>query len=264
MRFMNLLKSIAISFSLYSKIPMPVFTWDEDNYRHAITFLPLIGGVIGLLSYVVVLLASSFELPVFVVTILLTLIPLIVTGGFHVDGFMDVQDALHSYQDKEKKLEIMKDPHIGAFAVIGLVVLGLFWTGALYMVVFRAFEKENGYLLLIMSLGIFPLVRAFCGITSILFKNAKKEGMLNMETGKTGKMDIVVLAAFGLISAGYMIWINAIYGCIVIAALALFTFWYKTKCEKEFGGVTGDTAGFYIVAGEAFLLVALAVASIFV
>ena len=54
--------------------------------------------------------------------------PLLVTGGFHVDGFLDTCDALHSYQSMEKKQEILKDPHIGAFAVLSLltaVLLGL-------------------------------------------------------------------------------------------------------------------------------------------
>ena len=52
---MKLLKSIAISFSLYSKIPMPVFEWDEENYRHAIAFLPLVGAVISVISYLAAL-----------------------------------------------------------------------------------------------------------------------------------------------------------------------------------------------------------------
>ena len=43
---------------------------------------------------------------------------LLVTGGIHMDGYMDTMDALHSYGSREKKLEILKDSHIGAFAVI--------------------------------------------------------------------------------------------------------------------------------------------------
>ena len=45
-------------------------------------------------------------------------IPLMITGGFHVDGFMDTMDAFHSYQEKEQKLNILKDSHIGAFAAV--------------------------------------------------------------------------------------------------------------------------------------------------
>ena len=47
---------------------------------------------------------------------------LLVTGGIHMDGYMDTMDALHSYGNREKKLEILKDSHIGAFAVIMTVL----------------------------------------------------------------------------------------------------------------------------------------------
>ncbi len=50
----------------------------------------------------------------------MTLIPVFVSGGIHLDGFMDTMDALGSWGDKEKKLEILKDSHNGAFAVIGI------------------------------------------------------------------------------------------------------------------------------------------------
>ena len=47
-----------------------------------------------------------------------------------MDGYMDTMDAFHSYQPKERKLEILKDSHIGAFAVIMLAVYGLIYMGA--------------------------------------------------------------------------------------------------------------------------------------
>lgn len=43
--------------------------------------------------------------------------PLLVTGGIHIDGFSDTMDALSSHAERQKKLEIMDDPHIGAFGV---------------------------------------------------------------------------------------------------------------------------------------------------
>ena len=259
---MNLFKSIAISFSLYSKIPMPTFEWDEKNYKHAIAFLPLVGIIIGYISSLVMLLMDNMELPEFVITIAMTLIPLIITGGFHLDGFMDVQDALHSYQDKEKKLEIMKDPHIGAFAVIGAGMLLLTWVGATYLMIRRAFDSRMTAVLDV-YFASFCLVRAFCGITSIAFPHAKDEGMLSMETRKSGALDICILTVYAAASGAYMVYKNINFGLAAIIALAVFSFWYKGKCNKEFGGVTGDTAGFYVVAGETVILVVLAILTAF-
>ncbi len=260
---MSLLKSIAISFSLYSKIPMPIFDWDEDNYKHAIAFLPLIGAVIGLITYLAALFCMEFEVPVFVSAALLTLVPLLVTGGFHFDGFMDVQDALHSYQPKEKKLEIMKDPHIGAFAVISAGGFLLIWLSSMYMIVFKAFEGE-GSSAMFSAAGIYPLIRAFCGLTSILFPNAKKEGMLSVETGKSGKLDICILSVEGILVAAFMIWISLWTGVLMIVAALLFTAFYRHLCLKNFGGVTGDTAGFFVSCAEATLLATSAVFCMFI
>lgn len=43
----------------------------------------------------------------------MTLLPLIVSGGIHLDGLVDTADALYSRRETEKKLEILKDPHVG-------------------------------------------------------------------------------------------------------------------------------------------------------
>ncbi|WP_026523865.1 adenosylcobinamide-GDP ribazoletransferase [Butyrivibrio sp. MB2005] len=255
---MKIIKSIIISFSLYSKIPMPIFEWDEENMKHAISFLPFVGAVIGGLSYLLLYVGVRLSLPVMVMTLLLTALPLIVTGGFHVDGFMDVQDALHSYQPKEKKLEIMKDPHIGAFAVISVGTLLLIWLAALYLLLGSAMVKEDFSLVYIYMASYF-LIRALCGITSIVFRNAKKDGMLNMETGKSSSGDVIFLSIQAVLAIAFMVYQNLLAGVVCAAAGCLFCLWYKKLCDKQFGGVSGDTAGFFVVMGEAFLLIVLAI-----
>ncbi len=229
--------------------------------KHAISFLPWIGAVIGALSFLVMRLGMIFELPVMVTVLILTAVPLIVTGGFHVDGFMDVQDAIHSYQPKEKKLEIMKDPHIGAFAVISAGVALLIFTASLYQLVYKALGDQDLSLLYIYFAEFF-MVRACCGITSILFPNAKKDGMLSMETGKSGRGDVVFLSLQAVLGAVFMCMMNFVTGITCIIVLFINCIWYKKKCLKEFGGVSGDTAGFYVVIGEIVVLVTLAVLSV--
>ena len=53
-----------------------------------------------------------------------------VTGGVHVDGLLDTSDALSSWQERERRLEILKDSHAGAFAVITACAFFLIWYGA--------------------------------------------------------------------------------------------------------------------------------------
>ena len=113
-----MLNSLFSAFLMYSRIPAPKTDWKEENRRYALGFFPVIGAVIGV----------SLILWRYICNIIVTgdiifaagavCIPVIITGGIHIDGFCDVTDARSSYADKEKRLEILSDPHIGSFAVI--------------------------------------------------------------------------------------------------------------------------------------------------
>jgi len=115
---MRIIKSFFIAFSMYSKIPMPQFQWKDEDMRYALCFFPWVGAVIGALWYLWKWFCDRFAVGTLCYAVVGTAIPLLVTGGFHVDGFLDTCDALHSYQPRDRKLEILKDSHIGAFAVI--------------------------------------------------------------------------------------------------------------------------------------------------
>ena len=113
---MIVLQTIAVAFAMFSAIPVPQFDWNEKNMRYAMCAFPLIGAVCGALWY----LCGALPLPALVRAGGFCLIPVWVTGGIHLDGYADTCDALSSYGDRTKKLEILKDPHCGAFAVIRL------------------------------------------------------------------------------------------------------------------------------------------------
>ena len=113
---MIVLQTIAVAFAMFSAIPVPQFEWNEKNMRYAMCAFPLIGLVIGAAWCV----CGALPLPGLARAAGFALVPVWVTGGIHLDGYADTCDALSSYGDREKKLEILKDPHCGAFAVIRL------------------------------------------------------------------------------------------------------------------------------------------------
>ena len=113
---MIVLQTIAVAFAMFSAIPVPQFDWNEKNMRYAMCAFPLIGAVIGAAWCV----CGVLPLPGLAKAAGFALIPVWITGGIHLDGYADTCDALSSYGDREKKLEILKDPHCGAFAVIRL------------------------------------------------------------------------------------------------------------------------------------------------
>lgn len=113
---MIVLQTIAVAFAMFSAVPVPQFAWNEKNMRYALCAFPLVGLLCGALWCV----CGALPLPAPARAAGFCLVPVWVTGGIHLDGYADTCDALASYGDREKKLEILKDPHCGAFAVIRL------------------------------------------------------------------------------------------------------------------------------------------------
>ncbi len=250
---MRILKSFAIAFSIYSKIPMPGFAWEEEDMRCHLIFFPWVGMVIGGLEYLLLGVLCGPDLPLLFRVALAGVIPLIVTGGFHVDGFMDVQDALCSYKSKEEKLAILKDPHVGAFSVISLLVYVLLFGGALSLVLTYGGTGS----IALFAFG-FPVCRALGALVMLKLKKARQEGMLHRETRDTGTVTVAVLVAELLILLGLMLWIDPWGTLIFIGAVLFFTTYYRWKMYREFGGVTGDTTGYHITCSELVGLMAIA------
>lgn len=256
---MKLIRNLIVAFSLYSQIPMPRFDWQEEDMKHNMIFLPWIGAVIGLLSFGLFYVFKMIELPLICQLALYSLVPLVITGGFHVDGFMDVEDAICSYKSKEEKLEILKDPHIGAFAVIRMGIYSLIWIAFLSLVV----QKDNA-LVLYMYFMIYFIARAYSAVSSLCLKHARKNGMLNMETKDSSRVDLAICVIELLVGITLLALINvwAILVCVLV--IGAHFIYYRSLCYKKFGGVTGDTAGFCITTLEEWLLVAIAIASFFI
>ena len=114
--------SFLIAFSMYSKIPMPQCEWNEENMAYAMCFFPWIGVAIGGVTWLWGTFGTYLGLSSAFYTVILTLIPWFLTGGIHLDGLLDTADAMSSWQERERRLEILKDSNSGAFAVITCAV----------------------------------------------------------------------------------------------------------------------------------------------
>ncbi len=248
---MSVIKSFFIAFSIYSAIPVPQFEWTDKDMRYTLCFFPLVGTVIGLLLYGWAWLCIYFGIGQLAYVLVGTAIPLAVSGGFHVDGFMDTMDAFHSYKDRERKLEILKDSHVGAFAVIMLVLY--------YLVYISAFSEISTFTALkIFCLG-FTMSRALSGLGVVFFPSAKKDGLLFYFAGSAHEKVVkAVLLAELFLCVALMVSISFGTGILVTAA-ALGVFWYyRWRTKRELSGITGDTAGYFVTVCEAAMAVAAA------
>ncbi len=254
---MKVIKSFFIAVSIYSKIPVPQFAWEDEDIKYVFIFFPWIGLFIGICIYFWNQFCSSFQIGTLCRVAISAVIPLMITGGFHMDGFMDTMDAIHSYCPRERKLEILKDSHIGAFAVIMMIRYGLVFLG-----MFSEIREEA---LLKMVCSGFFLSRCLCGISAVSFPLAKKEGTLCHFANHSHKSVVKgVLYIQSMICIGFLcrwsFWAGLIVAATAVAALILYFF----QSRKAFGGITGDTAGYFILFCENCIVAAVAFIDIFI
>lgn len=234
----SIIKSFMLAFSKYSLGPKARFKEDKESAKFILLFVPLIGAIIGGIIYICSLgwpyLCNYALLPAVVCVIL----PIIVSGGGHLEGFIKTVDALCAHKSREKKMEILADSHGGYFAII----VGLSY----YLLDIGIWSEMDINGVPILCIG-FVLSRALFGL-SILTLNHANQSKCKIFVPESGMrlLEIVFLGIVAMVSAWYMVKINATVGaCCVVGALITFIYyWFVT--EKHFGGITEDSAGFFL------------------
>ena len=238
------MKSVIIAFAMYSKLPMPRVDWEKKALSWALCWFPLVGLFIGAALRLWLALARWLGFGDIFTAAFALLLPIALSGGIHLDGFCDTCDALSSHQSRERKLEILKDSHTGAFAIICCV---------LCMLVFFAgwCEVEAvGSTALVLALGP-ALSRSLSGFFAVTLPNARGTGLL---ATFTGPMDAAkargVLAIWVVAVAAAMLWLSPLTGGAALLGAGLACLYYRIMSQTQFGGVTGDLAGFFLQTCE--------------
>ena len=249
--------SFLIAFAMFSKIPVPRADWDKENMRYMMCFFPLIGVVIGVLLQGLGILCTWLSFGDTMRGASFVLLPVLVTGGIHMDGFLDTTDALSSWQPREKKLEILKDSHAGAFAIITACVYFILWLGAWDQLL----GNYNG--ICIMSLG-FMMSRCLSGIGVITFPKARTDGTVaEFSRNSSDVLSRNVLIVYLVLLAAGMILIRPVWGSLAFVGALLIFWYYHHIAMKYFGGTTGDISGFFLCICEVGMALILAVVSNF-
>ena len=248
---MTAVETILVAFAMFSALPLPQPVWTARNMRYTLCAFPLIGLVCGGLWWLWCARCAQFPVPDLLRGAVLCLLPVLVTGGIHLDGFADTWDALASCAPPEKKQEILKDPRCGAFAVIHLG--GYF---VMYLALAAALEPTPRAL---GAMGLaFVLERALSGLAVSRFPLAKNTGLAHtFATAADRKVVGRVLIALCVLTGGGLIAAAGWTGGAVLAA-GLWTFWrYYRTALRQFGGLSGDLAGWFLQRAELWMLAAL-------
>ena len=239
---MSIINSFFIALSMYSRIPVPRVDWEKENMRYAMCFFPMIGVVIGAVMYLAGWLLDKAAVGTLFRGVVFTLIPIIITGGIHMDGFMDTMDALGSWGDREKKLEILKDSHAGAFAILGMGCY-LMWSVAVW-------SELPAEVLRVCGVG-FVLSRALSGFSVVTFPAARNSGLLKMfQDGAQKKVVRITMCLYVAAAVIMMAVMNARAMKGAVTGVMIAFLYYIVVSRKQFGGVTGDLAGFFLETAE--------------
>lgn len=242
------MKYIGIAFSLLTTLPIPApANWNPGDSGRAAGWYPLAGLVVGLLVAGVHWLAGLF-LPPLVTGALSLLAWVALTGGLHLDGLADCADGLLYPGAAEKRLEIMRDPRLGAFGGIGLGLALLFKFAAL-----ASFTPATlPGLLLAASLA------RWCILPAGLLPLAKPGGKVP-----------AALAGMGADFAAGLRKASLFWGALIPLGLALALGWsgllavtlgllaafgVLTLARNRIGGVTGDVFGLLVESVETVVL----------
>jgi adenosylcobinamide-GDP ribazoletransferase len=224
---------LALAFQFLTVWPWPQRAMRRpEDLGASMAFYPVVGAVLGALM-VGVYLAGAMLFPDAVLRPALVLLLVGLTGGLHLDGLADVCDGFYAGATKAEALRIMKDPHVGSMAVIGIVAVLLLKVLLL---------SQLPAALLPSALLVFPaLSRGGLVWGTWLAPYARAEG-------GTGAAFFATLRGRHVGAATAFLWVWAVLcagwpGLALIALAAAGTAAFVGYCRRRLGGMTGDTLG---------------------
>lgn len=241
----KLLGTMFTALSMFTALPVPQMPWDDRYMRWMLAAFPLVGLVTGAACWGWAGLCGALALPDILRGAGLCLLPVLITGGIHLDGFADTWDALASHADPQRKQEILKDPRMGAFAAIHLC--GYFLAS---FALWTALPRYDGPAFLLS----FCLSRALSGLAIASFPLARDTGLVHTFATAADRVRLrkvlAVLAALLTVNLG----LRGPAGFAMAAAALLVFLYYRSMARRLFGGISGDLAGWFLQTAELWML----------
>ncbi len=241
--------AFSMALCMYTAIPLPLRSWDERARPLMLVFFPLVGLVTGLLWYGLALVMELLRFPSAVFAAALALFPYFITGHLHLDGFMDCSDAILSRRPLADRQRILKDPHVGAFAVISLATLFLLTFA------FSLALPEGAKLTAL----IFAPICVRC-VSALCVENFTPLGHSQYGEGFDRSRKAAhngILSSFLLLGLGGALITGGLEGLLPALGAAAVCFLSILYARGQLGGMSGDVAGYGTVLGEATALAVL-------
>ncbi len=222
--------------------------WTAEDFGRSVKFFPLIGTVLGAIysafayGFYDFLPSQGILLPQHVTAAILLILPPLMTGGLHCDGFMDTMDGVFSGRSRERMLEIMKDSCAGSNAVFCFVVL-MFLEFSVLLDMPKSVVAP--------ALFIMPIIARMMMVMGIVrFPYARPDGLGKAFAQYAGQGTLMFAAVCTLVFVfplGKLAWLS-------LAVCVAFTMFFANYVEKRLGGLTGDVYGAITTLNEGLVL----------
>ncbi|MBU3161396.1 adenosylcobinamide-GDP ribazoletransferase [Clostridium frigoris] len=228
------LNDFLLFFQFFTRIPInKSLNCEKENFKRGSIFFPIVGLFIGVVQWIIYYLLIKV-LPVNITAVFVVIIPIIITGGLHVDGLGDTCDGFFSLKgDKYKIIEVMKDSSVGTYATIAIVFDML----ARYAAVTTIIQSDLPFILILA-----PIIARFTVVfISFIGKNAKEKGSGNIFIGNIDVKRLVIAGIITIIFGTLLI--GTLKSVILIIPGLFLSFLFNKFCESKITGLTGDSLG---------------------
>ena len=232
------LVDVHIAFGLLTRLPLPCFGTKgveevaNGSAANSAWTWPLVGAFLGALSYLVGAFALALGLPLLISGSLAVAAMVIVTGAFHEDGLADSADGLWGGYKPARRLEIMKDSHIGTYGVLALIlVIGL------RIISLGALLQNPMAFAGIVALG--ALSRTPMILFMALMPGARNGG-LSLSVGRPSVVVVGMALALSAALAFGLLGVQALWLCTTICGVTAL---WALVAWRKIGGQTGDVLG---------------------
>ena len=234
-------RAFMMCMSMFCAIPLRWKGWDEDARPLMTLFLPAVGLLIGLLWALAAWAAVRLGLPPLVRGALLCALPFLLSGGIHMDGYLDVTDAVKSWRDQEERRRILKDPHVGSFAVMAGALLVM----AQFALLASAKETASPFVLTLIAV----VSRSAAGLCVTVLRPLNTSEYAGTYRKGVRRSHVVYFAAVLLCVTALGFVFLGRYG-FAAPAVMLGYLLYLRRGFRSLGGMSGDISGYALTFGE--------------
>lgn len=225
------MKTFLVALQFLTVLPINIASGvGKEDFGKSLAWFPFIGFLIGMVLSSSIFLFGFLPQPVIAALILTGSI--IITGGIHLDGFADTCDGLYGSVSKERRLEIMRDSHVGTMAVSGMILLLI----SKFSILASMPQEAMWKLLILMAV----FARWAQALSCFLSKYARQNGKAKYFIEYAGLGELIIGSSFILL---LFILLLGVKGLALFAALFLVTLIFISVIKNKIGGMTGDTIG---------------------